>query len=421
VSAGAELPRIQTPVPGPRSLALGERLARAECPQSTARDPAPLFWERAEGANVFDVDGNRFVDLVAAFGVCALGHADAELARIGARQASALPHAMGDLYPSALKVELLERLAALLPGELGLGIVCGSGSDAVEAALKTALIATGRPGVIAFEGAYHGLSLGALDVTHREEFRAPFAGRLPRRSVFLPFGDAAAVRSVLRSGTIGAVLVEPVQGRGGIRPAPDGFLAELRALADESGALLIADEVYTGLGRTGRWLACEHDGVRPDLVALGKALGGGFPISVCLGRREVMQKWPPARGEALHTGTHFGNPLGCAIALGVLDALERRALPARAQALGERALARLRRTLAQAPAVREVRGRGLMLGIELASSERALAAAQALLQSGWIVLCEGERASVLSLTPPLTIDEPLLDAGLAAVEAELLR
>ena len=419
MSAGAELPRIRTALPGPRSRALGERLARAECPQSTARDPAPLFWERAEGANVFDVDGNRFVDLTAAFGVCALGHADAELARIGARQGSALPHAMGDLYPAALKVELLERLAALLPGDLGLGIVCGSGSDAVEAALKTALVASGRPGVIAFEGAYHGLSLGALDVTHREEFRAPFAARLPRRSVFLPFGDDAAVRDVLRSGTIGAVLVEPVQGRGGIRPAPPGFLAELRALADEAGALLIADEIYTGLGRTGRWLACEHEGVRPDLVALGKALGGGFPISVCLGRREVMQKWPPARGEALHTGTHFGNPLGCALALGVLEALERRALPARAHALGKRALARLRGALAATPAVREVRGLGLMLGIELASPERAHAAAQALLQAGWIVLCEGERANVLSLTPPLTIDEALLDAGLGAIEAEL--
>jgi 4-aminobutyrate aminotransferase/(S)-3-amino-2-methylpropionate transaminase len=239
--------------------------------------------------------------------------------------------------------------------------------------------------------------------------------------VFLPFGDAAAVRSVLRSGTIGAVLVEPVQGRGGIRPAPDGFLSLLRALCDEAGALLVADEIYTGLGRTGRWLACEHEGVRPDVVALGKALGGGFPISVCLGRPEVMQKWPPARGEALHTGTHFGNPLGCALALGVLDALERRALPARAHALGERALARLRSALADVPEVREVRGRGLMLGIQLASSARAHAAAHALLDAGWIVLCEGERADVLSLTPPLTIDESLLDAALAAIEAELSR
>jgi acetylornithine/succinyldiaminopimelate/putrescine aminotransferase len=419
VTSGAELPEIRTPLPGPRSRALGERLARAECPQSTAHDPAPLFWERAQGANVLDVDGNRFVDLVAAFGVCALGHADPELARIAARQAHELPHAMGDVYPAALKVELLERLAALLPGDLGLGLVCTSGSDAVEAALKTALVATGKPGVIAFEGAYHGLSLGALDVTHRGEFRAPFATRLPRRTVFLPFGDAAAVRSVLRSAPVGAILVEPVQGRGGIRPAPPGFLAELRTLCDSFGALLIADEIYTGLGRTGSWLACEHDGVRPDLVALGKALGGGFPISICLGRREVMQAWPPARGEALHTGTHFGNPLGCALALGVLDALERRALPARARALGAHALARLQSGLAGSPGVRDVRGRGLMLGIELDSSARAHAAVQSLLHAGWIVLSEGEQSNVLSLTPPLTISEPLLDAGLSALIARL--
>ena len=292
---------MQTPPPGPRSLELAARLRGLECPEVTCFDDGPIFWERGAGSNLWDVDGNRYVDLLSGFGAASLGHADPGLAEAMVEQSRKLIQCHGDVYPGRLKVELLECLERALPGDLGGALLSSSGSDAVESALKTAHRVTGRAGVVAFEGAYHGLSFGALDATHREHFRAPFAGRLAGATVFAPWGDARAVRAALELGRAGAILVEPIQGRGGIRPAPDGFLAELRALADRFDALLIADEVYTGCGRTGSFLACEQHGVEPDLVALGKALGGGFPISVCVGRRSVMERWGRSDGEALHT------------------------------------------------------------------------------------------------------------------------
>jgi 4-aminobutyrate aminotransferase/(S)-3-amino-2-methylpropionate transaminase len=413
------LPEIRTRVPGPRSVELAERLYAVECPAITSRAGPLVFWERGAGANLFDVDGNRFVDLLAGFGTACLGHAHPELAKVAGSQAAQLVQALGDVYPARLKVELLEALERLLPGDLGAAILSSSGSDAVESALKTALRATGRADVLAFEGAYHGLSLGALDATERRHFRAPFQARLPGRTVFVPFGDAAAVDAALGAGEFGAILVEPIQGRGGIRVAPPGFLAELRALADRHGVLLVADEVYTGLGRTGHWLACEHEGVLPDLVALGKALGGGFPISVCAGRPELMARWGQNQGEAIHTSTHLGNPLACAVALRVLDLLQAESLPARAARLGERLLARLERDLSRCPDVVAVRGRGLMIGIELCSGERAGRAIREALATGWILLGEGADGNVLALTPPLTIAEELLD-GAADRLVELL-
>ena len=407
-----ELPEIRTEIPGPRSRALAERLARVECPEVTCLTQPLIFWEHASGSNVTDVDENRYVDLLAGFGVASLGYAHPELVQVTAAQAATLPHAMGDVYPARLKLELLEALAHVLPAGLGSAILSSSGSDAVESALKTALIVTGRPGVVAFEGAYHGLGLGALDVTERQHFRAPFESRLAKATRFLPYGDADAVREAIRREPVGAILVEPIQGRAGIRVPPVGFLRELREIANESGALLIADEVYTGLGRTGYWLACEADGVVPDLVALGKGLGGGFPISACVGRGEIMQKWGPSTGEAVHTSTHLGNPLGCAISLKLLEVLARERLLERARRLGEHVLERLERELRPCPGVRDVRGRGLLLGIELDEPAQATRVVHEALRSGWILLAEGADARVLTLTPPLTISEALLDRAL---------
>jgi 4-aminobutyrate aminotransferase/(S)-3-amino-2-methylpropionate transaminase len=172
------------------------------------------------------------------------------------------------------------------------------------------------------------------------------------------------------------------------------------------------DEIYTGLGRTGRWLACEEEGIVPDLITLGKGLGGGFPISACVGRSEIMQKWGPSTGEAIHTSTHLGNPLGCALALKVLEVLARDRLLERARHLGKHALERLERELRPCPGVRDVRGRGLLLGIELDQPARAARVVREALSSGWILLAEGPDARVLSLTPPLTISESLLERAI---------
>ncbi len=414
-------PRVATGLPGPVSQALAARLARAECPEVTCPAEPLVFWERGEGAHVWDVDGNCFVDLCAGFGAAALGYAHPALAEAAARQAATLQHAMGDVFPARLKVELLEALGRALPGGLGLAILSGSGSDAVESALKTALRVTGRPGVVAFEGAYHGLGLGALAVTHRALFREPFREWLSPHVRFAPFGDAEGARAAVRDCAAGALIVEPIQGRGGLRLAPPGFLAALREIADEAGALLVLDEVYTGLGRTGRMLACEHDGVRPDVVALGKALGGGFPISACAGRPEVMSAWGASAGEAIHTSTHLGNPLGCAIALAVLRAIERDGLVARAAEVGARALARLEKRARRCPGVVDVRGRGLLLGVELDRPERATRVAHDLLALGWIVGREGDDGRVIALSPPLNAPETLLERGIDALAERLAR
>jgi 4-aminobutyrate aminotransferase/(S)-3-amino-2-methylpropionate transaminase len=409
-------PELACEPPGPRSRELARRLARVESRGVTCTEPTPpIFWARAAGANVWDVDGNRYVDLTAGFGVANVGHAHPRVVEAVQAQAARLPHAMGDVHPADVKVELLEALAALFPGGgAARAILASSGSDAVDAALKTAQLATGRAGVVAFEGAYHGLALGALDATARPFFREPFAARLPGATAFARFGDAEDVARAARAcrQPVGAVLVEPIQGRGGERIPPPGFLAALRARCDREGWLLICDEVYTGFGRTGRWFACEHEGVAPDLLCVGKGLGGGLPVSACIGRAPVMDAWPPSGGEALHTQTFLGHPLGCAAALASIAALREEKLVERAAELGARALEHLRRRLAGYSAVREARGRGLLLAIECVEAAACAAACAEALRRGVIALPSGEDGRVVALTPPLSIGREALLAAL---------
>ena len=416
-------PLLCTPVPGPRSRALALRLSAVESRNVTCALPTPpVFWERARGCNVWDADGNRYVDLTAGFGVANVGHSHPRVVAAVQAQASRLLHALGDVHPADVKVALLEALCGRFPGGGPARAVLGSsGSDAVEAALKTAIVATGRAGVVAFEGAYHGLSLGALDATFRPLFRDPFAARLAGATRFARYGDAeSALREAERSTTpIGAILVEPIQGRGGERIPPPGFLRRLRELCDRESWLLVVDDVYTGLGRTGRWFACEEEGVVPDLLCVGKGLASGMPLSACVGRAEWMDRWPPSQGESLHTQTFLGHPPGCAAALASLAVIEEEKLVERAAETGARALARLRARLADAPGVREVRGRGLLLGIECDGPERAARACAGALARGVIALVSGDDGRVVSLTPALGIDPELLDGCLDAIAAEL--
>ncbi len=408
-------PEARSEIPGPRSRALASRLAQAETSDVTCIDPLPIFWERASGANVWDVDGNRFVDLSAAFGVANTGHSHPRVVAAVREQAGALLHGMGDVYPSAVKVELLEALSGRYPGGAKARVtLVSSGADAVETALKTASLATGRDGVVAFEGSYHGVSLGTLAVTHGERFRAPFVGRLPETTRFARYGDAA---DVLRAAEtcptpVGAVLVEPVLGRGGEVVPPRGFLRELRSLCDDQGYLLIADEVYTGFGRTGTWFACEHEDVVPDLMCVGKGLSGGMPISACLGLEHVMDAWPVSTGEALHTQTFLGHPPSCAAALANMAVIEEEKLPERAARVGDEARAFLTDALDARASVRCVRGLGLMIGIEFARPESSIATCRAALERGVITLPSGPLGSVLSITPALNIEREVFHAAL---------
>jgi len=427
---GSWLPRVVVPPPGPGSVEMGRRLARVESRNVThlTRD-FPVFWDAAAGANVRDVDGNVYLDLTGAFGVALGGHGPPEIAEALAEQAGRLIHGMGDVHPPVKKVEFLEALARHAPWPGGSrGILGSSGSEAVEAALKTALMVTGRPGILAFRGAYHGLTLGSLATTEREDFRDPFKRRLYPGVKFAPFPDPMrdgaeapsrslefVARALQESGEpdeIGAVIVEPIQGRAGVRIPPRGFLKELAELTRASGAILIFDEIFTGLGRTGTRFECLNEGVLPDLLCLGKGLGGGLPLSVCMGPPEVMDAWPASEGEAIHTSTFLGHPLACAAGLASLALLEDGDLVERSRTLGGWILAALQEELHGLPQVGEVRGRGLFLGIELVRPGTldpleggAVRVAEEALKRGILLLPAGAQGHVVELSPPLVLGE----------------
>lgn len=412
------LPELVTPIPGPRSRALTKRLSAVESRNVTCVTPVPIFWERASGSNVWDVDGNRYVDLTAGFGVANVGHAHPAVSSAVARQSEQLMHGLGDVHPAAVKVELLEALVERFPGgEPALAVLASSGADAVEIALETALLASGSAGVVAFEGGYHGLSLGTRDVTWRPMFREPFAARLAGLTAFARFGDVDDARRAAQAcpAPVGAILVEPIQGRGGERIPPDGFLRGLRALCDEQGWLLIVDEVYTGFGRTGHFFACEYEGVVPDLLCVAKGLTSGMPLSACLGRAEVMNAWPPSDGEALRTQTFLGHPPGCAAGLASIDTIVRENLVERSARNGAVALAGLKNLGAGRPGVVDIRGRGLLLAAELDTPQRANAACRRALASGVIALQAGDDGRVLSICPPLCIEPDLLEMAIGVV------
>lgn len=413
-----------------------ERLSQAECPALTARRARrqersgapedPIVWSRARGANVVDTDGNIYVDLSAGFGAASVGHAHPRVVQAIQHQSEQLMHALGDLHPADVKIALLSRLTNLYPepARVMLGL---SGSDAVEAALKTALLSTGRPGVLAFEGAYHGLSHGPLAACgFSPAFREPFSAQLNPHVVFSPYPEHTqalpdtlrAVAAALRGGSIGAVLVEPILGRGGVCVPPEMFLPELHALCRAHGALLIVDEIMTGIGRTGALLAHQHTGVRPDLVCIGKGLGGGMPVSACIGRDEVMAAWGDSTGAALHTGTFFGHPVSCAAALATLDVLHDEQLCERASNSGALLLEQLT-PLTRHAGVRAVRGRGLLIGVELEAPGHALRCMRALLARGYITVPAAADARVISLTPPLCITSEQLLGFVAALRESL--
>jgi 4-aminobutyrate aminotransferase / (S)-3-amino-2-methylpropionate transaminase / 5-aminovalerate transaminase len=445
---GAMLPQIVSPPPGPLSRALGAQLARVESRNVTYLGADfPVFWEEARGANVRDVDGNVYVDLTAAFAVAAAGHAHPAIVRAVREQAGRLLHGMGDVHPPRVKVELLRELLAVAPPGMARGILASAGAEAVEAALKTAALASGRPGVLAFTGGYHGLTYGGLAVAGREDFRSPFARQLPRFGSLAPYPDpyrppagvaatevaehslAAVERALVADDRIGAVLAEPIQGRGGDVVPPEGWLAELSRLCRARGVLLVLDEVYTGFGRTGRWFACQHEEVVPDLLVVGKALGGGLPFAACLGTEEVMAAWPPSDGEAIHTSTFLGNPLACAAALASLRVLREESLVERSAALGGRLLPRLRQELEEHAPVGEVRGRGMMIGIELVQDRASREPAPGVvgrvvveaLRRGWLVLGGGLRRNVLSLSPPLVLGEAQAEGAVAMLREAIPR
>jgi 4-aminobutyrate aminotransferase/(S)-3-amino-2-methylpropionate transaminase len=407
---------------GPQAVAAIARGVQSEAPSGT------VVFATAKGSSIVDVDKNRYVDLAAGFGALLLGHGHPSVLRAVTLESERLLLALGDVHPSDAKIALTERLAALHPEKKARVIVGQSGADAVTAALKTAVLATGRPGVVAFRGAYHGLSYAPLAACGlRESYRAPFSEQLNPRVTFVeyPGDEAAAARSLeqarasLRAGDVGAVLVEPILGRGGVVVPPAGFLEALALLAREAGALLVADEIWTGLGRSGALLRSVAAGVAPDIVCLGKGLGGGLPISACIGTDAVMQSWR-REPEVVHTSTFAGAPLACAAAIATLDTLSRERLVPRSAELGARLTGAIAAALEGVRGVTAVRGAGFMVGIDLGARPGAATRAQRrLLEAGYVVSSGGGGREVVVLTPALTIAEAQLDGFVERVRGAL--
>ena len=417
------VPFIGTELPGPKARAIIARDEAVASPSLTR--PYPLVADTGSGMVVTDVDGNRFLDFAAGIAVCSTGHSHPKVVAAIKEQADRLIHIAATDFYEPRYLEFMERLAGIAPfREKARVFLTNSGTEAVEGAIKLARHHTGRAGIIAFEGGFHGRTMGALSLTNSKiKQRAGFGPLLPMVH-HAPFprvrawredsgGDGAAELEILKRTVLGrliapkdvaAIVIEPIQGEGGYFPAPRGFLEGLRQICDEHGILLIADEIQSGMGRTGRWWAIEHTGVEPDMVLAAKGIASGMPIGAFIARDSVWT-WPPGA----HGSTFAGNPVCAAAGLATLDIIESEGMQ-NALAMGPRLRESLERVARDVEAVRDIRGEGLMLGVEFDSHETAEAVQLASFERGLLVLECGE--SSLRFCPPLIVDAEAVDTAI---------
>jgi 4-aminobutyrate aminotransferase / (S)-3-amino-2-methylpropionate transaminase / 5-aminovalerate transaminase len=427
---------IRTAIPGPRSAAILARKARVI---ANAKSIAlPLVAQEGRGATLTDVDGNVFIDFTGGVGCLNVGHAHPRVVEAATEQLARFTHTDFTVVPYEPYVELAERLLERAPfREPAKAAFFNAGTEAVENAVKFARLYTKRPAVIAFEGAFHGRTLLALTLTSRphpykigmgpfapEVYRAPFPQdyRGPDTETALAELRQMFLTQVAAE-QVAAIIVEPVQGEGGFLPAPQAFLEGLRAICDEHGICLIADEVQTGFARTGKLFAIEHYGVEPDLITVAKSIAAGLPLSGVLGKAEILD----AAHEGAVGGTFVGNPVAQAAALAVLDVIDDEGLCERATAIGETVRARMLAWQDRFPAIGDVRGLGAMLAIELvadratkqAAPELVQAVIEAAMQRGLLLLKAGVRGNAIRVLTPLVITDAELDEALAAWEDAL--
>ncbi|MGI9031004.1 MAG: aminotransferase class III-fold pyridoxal phosphate-dependent enzyme [Ilumatobacteraceae bacterium] len=421
LTADTLAPDLRTPLPGPLARAVIERDEAVTSPSLTR--VYPLVVQRARGCVVEDVDGNRFLDFNAGIAVVAAGHAHPAVnAAVHAQVDDVLHYCASDFYLPAY-ADVCARLAELAPMRDARVFLSNSGTEAVEAALKLARHHTHRPNAIAFLGGFHGRSLGSLSLTaSKARQRAGFGIATPG-SYHAPFADpyddqaltgAAYIEDVLfrrltDPADVAAVFVEPIQGEGGYIVPPPGWLADLRTLCDAHGILLVFDEVQSGVGRTGTMWAAEHDGVVPDIMCIGKGLASGLPLAGIVARADVMD-WLPGG----HGSTFGGNPVACAAALATLELVESE-LAANAAHVGGRLIDALRAL--DSSRITQVRGRGLMIGIDLADHDAAVALEQACFRRGLLVLTCGERS--IRLAPPLVVTVEQADVAVRIIAEAL--
>ncbi|ACU36992.1 aminotransferase class III-fold pyridoxal phosphate-dependent enzyme [Actinosynnema pretiosum subsp. pretiosum] len=407
-------PLLRTELPGPRAR---EVLARDEAVTSRSLPRAyPLVPRRGRGCVIEDVDGNLFLDFNAGIAVNSTGHAHPRVVEAVRRQSEELLHYSASDFYLPIYSEMCKALADTAPIDGPARVfLTNSGTEAVEGALKLARHATGRQYAISFYGSFHGRSYGAVSLTaSKSKYHKGFGPLLPG-ILHAPYGSDATFehledvlfRHVVSPDEVAAIFVEPVQGEGGYIVPPEGWLARLRELCDRHGILLVADEVQSGVGRTGKMWAIEHTGVRPDVLLSAKGLASGLPLGAFVARADLMETWP----AGAHGSTYGGSPVPCAAGLATLEVIGSEGLLANATTVGERLTAGLREFQARWPeAIVDVRGVGLMLGVELATAELAEAVQQAAFERGLLVLECGE--SSIRVSPPLVITEAEADTGL---------
>ncbi len=370
----------------------------------------------AEGPYVWDTEGRRYLDFLGLYGTLNLGHRHPRVVEAVKRQLDRMPMSVRVLV-SEPTARLAAKLAEITPEGLEMVFFGNSGAEAVEAAIKLARAYTGKPGIITTDRGFHGKTMGALSLTPRPEYQDPARPLLPGVKV-VPYGDLEALEAAI-DGDTAAVIVEPIQGEGGIRVPPEGYLRGVREITRKKGVLMIADEVQTGLGRTGKLWGVEWEGVAPDLLTSAKALGGGvMPIGACVGRREVFEVFK--KNPLYHSSTFGGNPLAAAAALAAIEVTLEEDLPARALALGERLMGGLKALQAEHPdLIEEVRGRGLMVGVEFGDADIGALVVAGLAERGVLTAFGLNNPKVVRLEPPLIIGPEHVDQALEAFSESL--
>ncbi len=409
-----------------------ELLARREAAITTGVGHVhPIVAERAKNAELWDVDGKRFIDFSSGIGVVNTGHLHPKIQAATIAQLEKFSHTCFHVAMYEDYIEVAERLNKLVPGNTPKRtLLMNSGSEIVENAVKLARKYTGRTGVIAFNGGFHGRTHMTMSLTGRmvpykvgygpfapEVFHAPFPNELNGVSV----DDAIAgieqlFKSDIERERVAAFIIEPVQGEGGFYTVPFEFMQKLRQIADDNGILIIADEIQCGFGRSGKMFACEHSGIEPDMIVLAKGLAGGFPVSALVGKEDIMNCAPAASLG----GTYGGNPIACAAILAVLDVMEEEKLPQRAAEMGEHMIKRLNEMAQSNPAIKNVRGLGSLVAIELNEGEnyqtpsptKTAALVATAREKGLLLLSCGVNGNVIRFLPPLTIEQDILDEGL---------
>ncbi|MEA2553923.1 MAG: putrescine aminotransferase [Fimbriimonadaceae bacterium] len=372
----------------------------------------------AEGCYIYDHEGRKLLDCLGGYGTFAVGHRNPKVVEAVKKQLDSIALS-GKAFFTKPAADLAERLAGIAPSGLEFCFFCNSGAEAVEAALKFAKGSTGRTKLVSTEGSFHGKTLGALSVTGREKYRKRFEPLIPG-VVFVPYGDSDAAVKAIDSQTA-AFIVEPIQGEGGIIVPPDGYLMEIRRACDKHGTLFIADEVQTGLGRTGRMFAVEWEGVNPDLMTLAKSLGGGvMPLGCCMGTDAI---WTEVYGQnpLAHTSTFGANALACAAGIAALDVIEQEDLVSRSKVMGDVMLAGMQDLQSRhSDLISEVRGRGLMVGVEFAMDEVGELTVAQMLKRGLCVAYALNNPRVLRFEPPLIITEEQVHFAVDTLDAALV-